>query len=690
MNSSRQQIRQAHIHGRSRAFALVLIFALLAQAAPVFAQTATAKSSGKRMGEEQRILHVLNRLGFGARPGDVERVRKLGVERYIAAQLDPARIDDWAVEAKLRDLPSLRMTTAEIYAKYPQPNKLLRELERRGELPDELKGLRENRVKRDAPMDEKASGEKAAGDAAQGVGRDEYRRRINAYYAENNLQQPQRLVAELQASRILRAAYSERQLQEVMVDFWTNHFNVFSGKSADKWLLTAYDRDTLRPNALGKFRDLLLATAQSPAMLFYLDNFQSVSPNAAGGYRKRDGQARRGAINERRQERRRLGQRRAADTGAMNEEGAAMAAQPSQQPPAMMRRKKQPKRGINENYARELMELHTLGVDGGYTQADIVNVARAFTGWTIIDPRGYSGFGGDAVGSFTFNPRLHDDGEKIVLGQRIPAGGGVQDGLKVIEILSRHPSTARFIAIKLARRFVADDPSPTLVARVAETFTRTDGDIKETLRAIFTSAEFNSAEAYRTKIKTPFELTVSAIRALDAETDARPALLQQLVRMGEPLYGYQAPTGYPDTAAAWVSTGALLERLNFALALSANRIPGTRVDVGKFIGTNVTLSDAQGKERALDSLLNTILHAQVSPGTRSTLLRQITNPTPTKTIVSAANGTAGMSDDEMTARKNRRARRGEMNAQARGMSANETELRRIVGLIIGAPEFQRQ
>lgn len=377
----------------------------------------------------------------------------------------------------------------------------------------------------------------------------------------------------------------------------------------------------------------------------------------------------------------------------MNEEGAGVGTQqPAQQQPQamMMRQKKRPKRGINENYARELMELHTLGVDGGYTQADIVNVARAFTGWTIIDPRGYGGGGGDEVGSFTFNPRLHDDGEKVVLNQRIAAGGGVQDGLKVIDILSRHPSTARFIATKLARRFVSDDPSPALVARVAETFTRTDGDIKETLRAIFTSPEFNSADAYRAKIKTPFELTVSAIRALDAETDARPALLQQLARMGEPLYGYQAPTGYPDTAAAWVSTGALLERLNFALALSANRIPGTRVEVEKFIDANVTLSDARGKERALDSLLDTILHGQVSPGTRSTLLRQIVDPTATKASVFATSDTTEMQGDAMTQRKNRRGRRGEMNAQTRGMSADEIELRRIVGLIIGAPEFQRQ
>jgi uncharacterized protein (DUF1800 family) len=383
-----------------------------------------------RFSEGQRILHVLNRLGFGARPGDVERVRAMGVEQYIKQQLDPQRIPDALAEAKVSHLPSLRMSTAELYAKYPQPGALLRQMQRRGELPTELADFqREKRANGTATMPEAsappmtdddeamngAANDKAAetGAAAaagnRGAGRKEYRRAIRDYYLKNDLQTPRRLVAELQASRILRAVYSERQLQEVMVDFWTNHFNVFAGKGADRWLLISYDRDTIRPRAMGKFRDLLQATAESPAMLFYLDNFQSVSPNARRG----------------------MGQRQ------------------------LERR-----RGINENYARELMELHTLGVDGGYTQRDVQEVARCFTGWTIRNPRGRRlNDRREEVGKFYFNPRLHDDGEKTVLGQKIPAGGGIRDGLMVLDILARHPSTAKFIATKLARRFIIDNPA---------------------------------------------------------------------------------------------------------------------------------------------------------------------------------------------------------------------------------------
>src|SRR4029079_11887024 len=307
----------------------------------------------------------------------------------------------------------------------------------------------------------------------------------------------------------LRAVYSERQLQEVMVDFWTNHFNIFANKGADRWLLPAYDRDTIRPNALSKFSTLLQATAQSPAMLFYLDNFQSVSPNA---------NANRG---------RGLLQQLRAD-----------------------QRPQQQRRGINENYARELMELHTLGVDGGYTQKDVQEVARCFTGWTIFQPRGGAAainavMGNDAMrrnaqamsrvpGTFVFNPRVHDDGEKVVLGHKIPAGGGIKDGLTVLEILSRHPSTAKYIATKLVRHFVSDTPPPALVDRVAGAFTKSDGDIRETLKTIFFSKEFNSTEAYRAKIKRPFELVISAIRTLAAETNGGPATHQWIARMGEP------------------------------------------------------------------------------------------------------------------------------------------------------------
>ena len=412
-------------------------------------------------------------------------------------------------------------------------------------------------------------------------------------------------MAELHASRILRAVYSERQLQEVMVDFWTNHFNVFAGKGADRWLLPSYDRDTIRPNAMAKFSTLLQATAQSPAMLFYLDNFQSVSPNANAN--------RRG--------------------GPLQRLRAQQQPQPQQQ-----------RRGINENYARELMELHTLGVDGGYTQKDVQEVARCFTGWTIFQPRGgaaaVNAMMGEGArrnaGTFFFNQRVHDDGEKTVLGHKIPAGGGIKDGLMVLDILAHHPSTAKFIATKLVRHFVADNPPQALVDRAAATFTKTDGDIRETLKTIFFSKEFNSTESYRAKIKRPFELVVSAIRTLGAETNGGPQTHQWIARMGEPLYGFQTPNGYSDAAESWVNTGALLERMNFGLALANNRIPGTRVSLSKLNGDQA---------KVMDEYLKTLLAGEISSSTRETLLKQLDPADP---------------------------------------------VTKVVGLILGTPEFQRQ
>ena len=545
-----------------------------------------------KLNEEQRILHVLNRLGFGARPGDVERVKAIGLENYINRQLSPDSISDSQAEAKTNNLSTLSMTTAQLYEKYPQPGQLLRQLQRRGDLPPDLAAAKQNKGNPAQPQNpsQRSLGEAMPvermekKDAPPNVNseippkdNEEYRRAIREYYMQNGLQPPQRITAELQASRILRAVYSERQLQEVLVDFWTNHFNVFAGKGADRWLLVSYDRDTIRPHTLGKFHDLLLATAQSPAMLFYLDNFQSVSPNAQQARPQRDQRGLLGSL---------LGSMRDREGDARRRANARPEGVP---PPAGAQRQK---RGINENYARELMELHTLGVDGGYTQKDVQEVARCFTGWTIFAPRGGGAAAGalmgenvrENAGKFFFNARMHDDGEKIVLGQKIPAGGGMKDGLLVLDILARHPSTAKFIATKLSRYFVTDNPSTALVDRVAAAFTKSDGDIRETLKAIFFSPEFNSAEAYRAKVKRPFELVVSALRTLGAETNGSPQLHQWLARMGEPLYLYQTPNGYSDLAETWVTTGGLLERLNFGLALASNRIPGTRVNLRQFVG----------------------------------------------------------------------------------------------------------
>ena len=561
---------------------------VLSLLASMVAIPSTAKSP--RLTEGQRIVHVLNRLGFGARPGDVERVKAIGLDNYINQQLNPEKITDAVAENKVKDLSVLNMTVAELYEKYPQPNQLIRQLQARGLMPKDMAEAAENQNNNNPRQNE------------------ERRKFIQEYYKENGLQQPQRIMAELHASRILRAVYSERQLNEVMVDFWTNHFNIFAGKGADRWLLPAYDRDTIRPNAMGKFSTLLQATAQSPAMLFYLDNFQSVSPNASRGRAQ-----------------------------------------------VMVQSPPQTRRGINENYARELMELHTLGVDGGYTQKDVQEVARCFTGWTIFQPRG----GAAAVnaltgreparnamrgpaGSFFFNVRAHDDGEKTVLGQKISAGGGFNDGLKVLDILAKHPSTAKFIATKLVRHFVADNPPPALVNRVAAAFTKSDGDIRETLKAIFFSSEFYSPESYRAKVKRPFEVAISAIRVLGADTNGGPGTHQWIARMGEPLYGYQTPNGYSDTAENWVNTGGLLERMNFGVALAANRIPGTRVDLAKLAG------EKTDKRRMIDESLKTILAGEVSTATRETLLKQV------------------------------------------GDIDGSDPITKVVGLILGTAEFQRQ
>ena len=701
--------------GRARRAAALL--SMLALLSGIFVPGLRAQPSSsqqkQRLSEDQRILHVLNRMGFGARPGDLERIRAVGLENYIRQQLAPEKIIDTVAEAKVRDLTTLSLSTAELYAKYPQPGALLRQLERRGELPPELAALRDSRVKGQGAQPDAAAAamtkpdgatpmsgtpERAPQAAADGSGnQNEYRRALREYLLKNGLQPPQRIVAELQASRILRAVYSERQLQEVLVDFWSNHFNIFAGKGADRWLLIAYDRDTIRPHTLGKFRDLLTATAQSPAMLFYLDNFQSVSPNAS---RARMNQRQRGGLRDLFMDQLMRGNAGARRRGAMNPNARAdqRAEMPAgntsprpEQPVAQQPQQQRRARGINENYARELMELHTLGVDGGYTQKDVQEVARCFTGWTILNPRGFrnmsagGGMEGEA-GKFYFNARLHDDGEKIVLGQRIPAGGGVRDGLMVLDILARHPSTARFIATKLARRFVMDEPTPQLVERIAAAFTKSDGDIRETLRAIFASPEFNSPDSYRAKIKTPFELAVSAIRTLNGETNGGPMIHQWIARMGEPLYGYQAPTGYPDKAENWVNTGALLERLNFGLALASNRIPGTRVDLSRFNGVGGDASADTAK--MLERFLGVIVQGDISQKTKATLLKQLSEAAP----VIATSGAVEMNDETVAMGQRRGGRRrGQRElAQADLSSVSNPQMVKVVGLILGSPEFQRQ
>jgi uncharacterized protein (DUF1800 family) len=446
---------------------------ILVTGAAITALVIGASAAPPTTAQDAAIRHVLSRIGFGARPGDMERVRSIGIKRYVDEQLHPERIADAAMAARLARLTTIGMSAQQISERYERPV---------------IQARRDRQLAKEGSVQPEPT---KRGDPA--------RREANSP------------IAELAEQKLLRAVYSDRQLQEVLVDFWFNHFNVDARKNRARFLLTAYERDAIRPHVLGSFRDLLGATAKSPAMLFYLDNWMSAGPEAPQAKPRNPGRA---------------------------------------------------PRGLNENYARELMELHTLGVDGGYTQKDVTEVARALTGWTIEPPR--------TGNAFRFDPRMHDNGEKIVLGHVIKAGGGETDGDQVLAMLASHPSTARFIATKLARRFVSDVPPKALVERAAARFRATHGDLREVTREILTSPEFLSPAAYNAKIKTPFEFVVSALRETGTDVAGARPLLRQLQQLGMPLYMCQPPTGYKDTADAWVNTGAIVSRLNFALSLARN------------------------------------------------------------------------------------------------------------------------
>lgn len=626
--------------------------------------SASAKTENKTLNEDQKVLHVLNRLGFGPRPGDVEKVRKMGVKQYIESQLDPRSVDDRLTDQKLARLDILKMDTEQIFAKYHNPGALLQMLE----------------GGRNAP--------EGGNEADMRSEQRQRRAKLAKIYAENGFRPANRIMFEVETSRILRAAYSERQLEEVMVDFWANHFNVFSGKAATRWYIPSYERDVIRKHALGNFRDLVMGTAKHPAMLFYLDNFQSVAPNA-GGRDARQGllgrAMRNGRLDPRVRDRLKARGLSDAEIDQRIEQAGAAS-----------------RRGINENYARELMELHTLGVDGGYTQKDIQEVARAFTGWTIFDARGYRRAAAQIAGgredqrivrqarqlgldldtksgTFVFAVRLHDNDPKIVLGQKIDEGG-IRDGEKVIDILVSHPSTSRYIARKLAVKFVNDKPDEALVERVAKAFRDSKGDIKTTLRALFYDDDFFAPENYRAKIKTPFELLVSSLRAVGAQTNGSRQLNGLLRRMGEPLYGYQAPTGYPDSAEDWVNTGALLERMNFAVALASGQVPQVRVDLDRF--------GSGGKDEILDRAIEGILSGEVSDPTRAVLLKQMEQPLPEVSL--AAPDETDPGDGMAMRRGGGNGRLGGADRMRSISPVGDPEVFKAVGLILGSPEFQRQ
>jgi uncharacterized protein (DUF1800 family) len=621
------------------------------------------KKEGSALDEQKRALQALNRLTFGPRPGDVQRVAAMGVERWIELQLHPEEIDDSALAARLQPLRTLRMSTREIVENFPPPPLIKAVASGRQSLPSDPqeRAIYEAQLRRYQQKQERkqASLQPASNTSGQPDTADNNelaQRREERMTAEADaqhilelppeqrmqavlrlppeeqqllarslpvderasllsgldprqretvmaLQNPQQVVTEeLMTGRLLRDIYSQRQLQEVMTDFWLNHFNVFAGKGADRYLLTSYERDVIRPRALGKFKDLLVATAQSPAMLFYLDNWLSVGPDsdvARGIPRRRNPYV-----------------RPRARMGPFGPRVAVGMPYPrSRRPrPNAGKQNRKSAAGLNENYARELMELHTLSVNGGYTQQDVIEVAKVFTGWTIQQPR--------LGGGFHFEERMHEPGDKVVLGHRIKQGGE-NEGLKVLDLLAHNPATAKFICTKLAQRFVSDNPPPTLVARMQNTFLKKGGDIREVLRTMFRSPEFWAPEAYRAKVKTPLEFVASAARATGAEvTDPRP-LLQFLNRMGEPIYGCQPPNGYSMMAEAWVNSSALLNRMNFALALATSRLPGLEVSAQQLLGSPEVPADAH---QVLAQLETDLLEGDVSPATHDTISKQLDDP----------------------------------------------------------------
>ena len=558
---------------------------------------------------DQQVQHTLNRLGFGPRPGDVARVRSMGVDQWIALQLAPGRIDDRATDSLVASaFETYHVGTRELVALAQANQQAIRQ-----------------RARSAAQQGDTASRQTMRAEAL----RDDPQLR-------EQLRRSRRVVSDVQAVKLAHAVASERQLDQVMTDFWENHFSVFTGKGLTRLYVPAYDRTVIRPHAMGRFRDLLGAVAKSPAMLFYLDQFQSTVDSTHTPLRSA-----------------RLPRMRMAQRG----------------------------RGLNENFARELLELHTLGVDGGYTQRDVVEVARALTGWTM-NPR--------QSAEFIFRPEIHDADPKTVLGHRLAGGRGIEDGEEVLDLLAQHPSTARFIARKLAVRFVSDDPPPALIERATATFRRTDGDIRETVRTIVTSPEFFSRAAYRAKVKSPFELVASALRALGARADTTPRSAQMVAFLGAPIFGHQAPNGWPETGEAWMNAGAILNRINFGLALAAGRVPGATVSQWPEASRLREASRAQ----QVDAVVAAFLGGQASPDTREILISG-ENPLAAKLAEGGAAtplpmATPDEDDDPMAPMTEAGARR---SGARRALLARPVQLEglaQVVGLAIGAPEFQRR
>lgn len=635
---------------------LLCLFTVFTAFLPGYSDNAGLKFPYKQAGltSEQATAHLLSRFTYGATPGEVEEVAEMGPEKWFATQLNAQLPDDSLIQL-LDKYDALKLSNAEVVAQYPKGAQVLR------------MAVKDGVVNKDSVKTDRKA----------------YRDQLQNYMQQNGLKPEQELLRQFINQKILRAAYSNNQLQEVMTSFWFNHFNVSVVKNDCSQFIPAYERDVIRPNALGKFNDLLLATAKSPAMLYYLDNFSSSGNNDST--KQGNGLVRSRLIQ----------QMQNTDTGRF----ANM--------PKFKKRKQS--QGLNENYAREVMELHTLGVDGGYTQQDVTQAAKVLTGWSVYPMGAYGNSGqklmgriGDEKlqsrgfvhdGDFLFNPNRHDNGEKIVLGHHFAAGGGYDEGVQLLNMLAHQQSTAKFISKKIAVRFVSDNPPQTLIDKMARTFINKDGDIKQVLITMVDAPEFWSAAAVREKTKSPFELAIGSVRSLQADISQPYQLFNWINKMGEKMYYYQAPTGFPDKGQYWINTGALLNRMNFGLALASGRIPGVKVDLAALNNHHepesaqaalITYSKIIMSGRKLDETIK-----RLSPMLNDPKLMEKVNEasakTPAATMAPATDNNGMM--DQQTGLKGKR----KNNFMAMQTSAgNNSMLAQVVGVIIGSPEYQRR
>jgi uncharacterized protein (DUF1800 family) len=678
--------------------------------------------------ERQAAAHLLNRFAFGPRPGEIDQVISTGLDRWFERQL-AADLPDPNLEARLRDLPALSMTEVDMVRIYRNPGQVLAEAVKEGVINKDEQaaakadpGLKRLYAKADgagggggaagggagagavpAAAGAAAGAGAAGGGTVQEIDRPELRAKLLEFARERGYRPERELQGQLLAQKLLRAVDSQNQLREVMTDFWFNHFNVSQANGRARPYLLAYERDALRPNALGRVRRLLEATARHPAMLYYLDNADSTAAPEAPTLLGDQMQAMRAFAPPVFR----------GPRGGFGRPPAPAAAKPPNRPKG---------HGLNENYARELMELHTLGVDGGYTQQDVIEVARAFTGWTVLPSgpareaaekrleqvRKFGGLGFRLDGDFLFRADMHDSAAKLVLGRQLPAGRGIEDGEQVLDLLAAHPSTARHLSLKLAVRFVSDKPPQALVDRLVATYDRSGGDVRAMLRTLVQSPEFWSREAVGAKVKSPFELAVSAVRAAGAHVEDPRPLLGWIGRMGEPLYGYQAPTGYPDRGDAWVNTGSLLNRMNFGLQFASQRIYGLDMDLPSLVeGT-----EPESREAALRTYASLLLPGRDLAPTLRLLGPMVADPTVAHRVDAAApkespgprEARARDDEDDMTgAAGGGRAPIALPRFAADGMEERRSEVVRVqqpqhpptpieqvVGVILGSPEFQRR